>query len=223
MAVLNREGNTAVDGQNYDAFYAPYASRVRRFDECFGGFVNDLKAKGLYDDSLIVLTSDHGDSLGEEGRWGHAYTLYPEVVQVPLVVHLPAYARAGVETDPAQLAFTTDITPTLHALLGHTVTAPSPIFGQPLYWAKGTPKPSRAPFGLMASSYGSVYGWIDPEGQQMYIADGVALRDYVYRLDGSATGIAESVTPAARAAGQRAIRGGIQAIADYYQFTPPTR
>ena len=42
-------------------------------------------------------------------------------------------------------------------------------------------------------------------------------------LDGSATGIAESVTPAVRAAGQRAIRGGIQAIADYYQFTPPTR
>jgi hypothetical protein len=31
------------------------------------------------------------------------------------------------------------------------------------------------------------------------------------------------VTPAARAAGQRAIRGGIQAIADFYQFTPPTR
>lgn len=223
VAVLNREGNQPVDGRTYDSFYPPYASRVRRFDECFGGFVNDLKAKGLYDDSLIVLTSDHGDSLGEEGRWGHAYTLYPEVVQVPLIVHLPAYARAGVETDPAQLAFTTDITPTLHALLGHTVTAPSPIFGQPLYWAKGAAKPSRPPFGLMASSYGSIYGWIDPGGEQMYIADGVALRDYVYRLDGTGTGVAETVTPAARAAGQRAIRGGIQAIADYYRFTPPTR
>ncbi|MBL8138412.1 MAG: sulfatase-like hydrolase/transferase [Acidobacteria bacterium] len=223
VAVLNREGNAAVDGRAYDAFYPPYASRVRRFDECFGGFVNDLKAKGLYDDSLIVLTSDHGDSLGEEGRWGHAYTLYPEVVQVPLVVHLPAYARAGLETDAAQLAFTTDITPTLHALLGHTVTAPSPIFGQPLYWPKGAAKPARPPFGLMASSYGSIYGWVDAAGEQMYIADGVALRDYVYRLDGSGTGIAETVTPAARAAGQRAIRGGIQAIADYYQFTPPTR
>ncbi len=223
VAVLNREGNAPVDDRGYDAFYPPYASRVRRFDECFGGFVNDLKAKGLYDDSLIVLTSDHGDSLGEEGRWGHAYTLFPEVVQVPLLVHLPAYARAGLETDAAQLAFTTDITPTLHALLGHTVTPPSPIFGQPLYWAKGAAKPARPPFGLMASSYGSVYGWIDPAGEQMYIADGVALRDYSYRLDGSGTGIAETVTPAARAAGQRAIRGGIQAIADYYQFTPPTR
>ncbi len=223
VAVLNREGNQAVDGGGYDGFYAPYASRVRRFDNCFGGFVDDLKARGLYDDSLIVVTSDHGDSLGEEGRWGHAYTLYPEVVQVPLLVHLPASARAGLETRPDAPAFTTDITPTLHALLGHTVTPPSPIFGQPLYWPKGTSVPARPPFGLVASSYGSVYGWIDAQGQQMYIADGVALRDYVYTLDGSATGVAERVSPAARAAGQRAIRDGVQAIADYYKFTPPTR
>ena len=222
VAVINREGGKSIDGGAYDGFHAPYASRVRRFDDCFGGFVNDLKAKGLYDDSLIVVTSDHGDSLGEEGRWGHAYTLYPEVVQVPLIVHLPAYARPGLETNPDALAFTTDITPTLHALLGHTVTAPSPIFGQPLYWPKGTPAPARPPFGLVASSYGSVYGWIDPEGQQMYIADGVELRDYVYRLDGSPTGVSGSVSPAARAEGQRAIRGGIQAIADYYKFAPPT-
>ena len=223
VAVLNREGNAPIDSAGYDSFYPPYASRVRRFDACFGGFVNDLKARGLYDDSLIVVTSDHGDSLGEEGRWGHAYTLFPEVVQVPLLVHLPASARGGLETNPDALAFTTDLTPTLHALLGHTVTPPAPIFGRPLYWPKGTPPPARPPFGLTASSYGSVYGWIDPAGQQMYIADGVALRDYVYRLDGTATGVAETVTPAARAAGQRAIRGGIQAIADFYRFTPPTR
>lgn len=223
VAVLNREGNAAVDGGAYDGFFAPYASRVKRFDACFGGFIADLKAKGLYDDSVIVVTSDHGDSLGEEGRWGHAYTLFPEVVQVPLLVHLPAYVRDGLETDADALAFTTDITPTLHALLGHTVVPPSPIFGQPLYWPKGGAQPVREPFGLMASSYGSVYAWLDAEGRQMYLADGVALRDYVYALDGTATGTAMSVTAAARGAGQRAIRGGIQAIADFYGFTPPTR
>ncbi len=223
VAVINREGSQPIDGGAYGAFHAPTASRVRRFDECFGRFVGDLKSKGLYDDSVIVVTSDHGDSLGEEGRWGHAYTLYPEVVQVPLLVHVPAYARAGLETDPDALAFTTDITPTLHALLGHTVTSPSPVFGQPLYRPRGTPAPVRPPFGLVASSYGSVYGWIDPAGTGMYIADGVALRDYVYTLDGSATGVSRSVSAPARAAGQRAIRRGIQAIADYYQFTPPTR
>ena len=57
----------------------------------------------------------------------------------------------------------------------------------------------------------------------MYIADGVALRDYVYRSMARRRAWPRPVTPAARAAGQRAIRDGIQAIADYYQFTPPTR
>lgn len=223
VAVLNREGNAAVDGGRYDGFHAPYASRIRRFDACFGAFIDDLKTRGLYDDSIVILTSDHGDSLGEEGRWGHAYTIYPEVLQVPLVVHLPAWARDRVEVDPEQLAFTTDITPTLYALLGHTPNEVSPIFGRPLVRPAGTPPPAREPFGLVASSYGSVYGWIGARGDELYIADGVALRDYSYRLDGSPTGVNTPVTAAARVAGQRAIRAGIRAIADYYQFVPAAR
>ncbi len=100
--------------------------------------------------------------------------------------------------------------------------APSSIFGRPLVRPRGAAPPARAPFGLVASSYGSVYGWIDDSGRDLYIADGVALRDYAYRLDGSPTGASVPVTPEVRAAGQRAIRHGIGAIADLYKFTPPT-
>jgi Sulfatase len=221
VAVINREGNRAVDEADYGDLHAPYASRIRRFDHCFGAFVGDLKARGLYDESVIVLTSDHGDSLGEEGRWGHAYTIYPEVVQVPLIVHLPVSARAALATRPEARAFTTDITPTLYTLLGHRVTADAPIFGRSLVWPKAGPPPARPPFGLVASSYGSVYGWIDEAGSTMYIADGVALRDYVYELNGSAAGVSQPVTAAARAEGQRRIRDGVQLIADFYRFRPP--
>ncbi len=221
VAVLTREGKDAVDEGDYDGFYPPYASRVRRFDGCFGGFVDDLKRRGLYDQSVIVLTSDHGDSLGEEGRWGHAYTIYPEVLQVPLLVRVPPALAERFEASPEALAFTTDITPTLHALLGHDVRPPSPVFGRPLFRPRGTPVPPAQTFGLVASSYGSVYGWIGADGGDLYIADGVGLRDYQYRLDGSPTGVSVAVSAAGRAAGQRAIRQGIQAIAEVYKFTPP--
>ena len=221
VAVLDREGSQAVDGGSYEGFFAPYASRVRRLDECFGAFVDDLKARRLYDESVIVLTSDHGDSLGDEGRWGHAYTLYPEVVQVPLIVHLPKALQATLDSNPTAPAFTTDLTPTLYTLLGHTPTPTSPLFGTPLFWTTGTPPPARPDFGLMASSYGSIYAWLDRSGQQMYIADGVALRDYVFDLDGSPTGVSKPVTAEARAEGQRAIRAGITEIATFYKFTPP--
>ncbi len=221
VAVLNREGNAAIDSQNYDGFFAPYASRVRKLDQCFGAFIADLKARQLYDNSVIVLTSDHGDSLGEEGRWGHAYTLYPEVVQVPLIVHLPAHVKATLDSKPSTPAFTTDLTPTLYSLLGHPPTTDSPLFGTSLFWPKGTTPPTRPDFGLMASSYGSIYAWLDSGGRQMYVADGVALRDYVYELDGSATGVSKTVSAEARARGQRAIRAGVAEIARFYQFKPP--
>ncbi len=223
VAVLNRERTDVVEDAAYDGFHAPYASRVRRFDECFSGFITDLKARELYDDSVVVLTSDHGDSLGEEGRWGHAYTIYPEVVQVPLIVHVPPALRQRLEAAPDAVAFTTDITPTLYSLLGHEVRPQpaSPIFGRPLLWPAGTARPAATPFGLVASSYGSVYGWLDDDGRRLYIADGVALRDYDYQLDGTAAGVALTVGPESRAAGRAAIRKGIEAIAAAYRFTPP--
>ena len=48
-----------------------------------------------------------------------------------------------------------------------------------------------------------------------------ALRDYVFDLDGSPAGVSKPVSAETRATGQRAIRGGIGAIAEYYRFTPP--
>jgi arylsulfatase A-like enzyme len=62
---------------------------VHRIDGCFGAFVDDLKRRGLYDSSIVVVTADHGDSLGEAGRWGHAYTVFPEILRVPFIARLP--------------------------------------------------------------------------------------------------------------------------------------
>src|SRR5262249_32258016 len=94
ISVINREKNSVIDGGQYGGFYAPYPSRVRRMDGCFGNFVRFLKARGMFENSIIALTADHGDSLGEEGRWGHAYALVPEVVRVPLIVHVPKAYQA---------------------------------------------------------------------------------------------------------------------------------
>lgn len=219
ISAITREGGGVVDDDPYPGFHPPYASRVRRLDACFGAFVDDLKARGLYDDSVIIFTADHGDSLGEEGRWGHAYTLFPEILQIPLIVHLPGAMRERFETDTTAVAFTADITPTLYALLGYQTTPPSPAFGQPIFWPRGRPRPSRAGNGtLVASSYGSVYGWVSDEGRQLYVSDGVGLRDYRYELDGTATGRALTVTPDDRRAGQKAIRDGIEEVASFYRY-----
>jgi arylsulfatase A-like enzyme len=63
-----------------------------------------LRERGLYDRTLIVVTSDHGELLGEHGEWGHSRFLYQELVQVPLLVKPAGAPIAGrVETRRVQL------------------------------------------------------------------------------------------------------------------------
>ena len=224
VAVLNRESSAPTGRGDYTGFYAPYASRIGGFDACFGGFIADLKARGLYDDSIVVLTSDHGDSLGEEGRWGHAYTIYPEVLQVPLIVHVPPALRERFQAAPDALAFTTDITPTLYTLLGHDVRPQpeSPIFGRPLLWPR---RHAAAASGRLSAwsrraTAASTAGSTTPASSS---TSPTAWRCATtsYQLDGTPTGLSQTVTPALRAAGRKAIRQGIEAIAETYHFTPP--
>ena len=223
ISTITREGNQPIDDAGYSGFNAPYASRVRRLDGCFGAFVDDLKARGIYDDSLIVLTSDHGDSLGEQGRMGHAYTVFPEVIQVPLLVHLPASMRDRYTADASALTFTSDLSPTLYDLLGHRPSAPSPIFGQPLYTRTGEARPARANTQVVASSYGSVYGALLDDAKRLYIIDAVSLREYEYEMDGTAAGRSISIRGEDRAAGQKAVRAAVDEISRVYGYHPDQR
>jgi arylsulfatase A-like enzyme len=187
-------------------------------DAAFGGFLDFLKRRGLYEKSIVILTSDHGDSLGEEGRWGHAYTLYPEVVRIPLVVHLPPDLRATVKCDPDVVALTTDITPSLYYLLGHRPLRRHPLFGMPLFTV--TPQErARDPHAayLLASSYGAVYGILDNNGRRLDVADGVNYRSYEFEL-GALGAVSRSVGESFRRSQDESIRSAILAINLFYRF-----
>ena len=223
VSVITREGARAVDQEAYEGFYAPVASRVRRFDACFGAFIDDLKARGRYDQSIVIVTSDHGDSLGEEGRMGHAYTLYPEVVRVPLLVHVPSAMRERYAWDVSRPAYTTDLTPTLYRLLGHEPIAPQPFFGESLAGLPGQLRPAPRDR-MIAASYGSVYGALLKGGTELYVADAIQRREMAFRIGaGPAPGDVLAVDPALRRDGSEVIRTTVEAIARQYQFSPPPR
>lgn len=218
IATITREGKTVLDGGAYAGFYAPYASRVRRLDACFGGFVQTLKDTGLYDDSLIAFTSDHGDSLGEEGRWGHAYTVFPEIVRVPLIVRLPAAMRR-LSVDAGALTFTTDLTPSLHYLLGRRPTLNQPLFGRPLFTERADERAAyQRESHVVASSYGPVYGWINDRGRALYILDAASYRDYAYTLSPGVAGTPMPVTADLRQLGGRQIASTIRDLAAFYRI-----
>ena len=66
-----------------------YEGEVRYVDAEVGELLNYLKSQGLYENSLIVLTSDHGEEFWEHGGYHHGRTLYNESLRVPLIIKLP--------------------------------------------------------------------------------------------------------------------------------------
>lgn len=107
----------------------PYDGEIATVDAILGHFFAELERRSLYDNALIVLTSDHGEGLGDHGEAEHGVLLYREVLHVPLMLKLPGSRDAGrhVRT-PVQLV---DLLPTLVQATG--ARPPKGLLGTSLF------------------------------------------------------------------------------------------
>lgn len=220
-----RNGYVPPDKHYPAGFEPPYAYRVERIDACFGSFVATLKRLGVYDRSLIVLTADHGELIGEDGRWGHSYHMFPQVIQVPLFIHLPAaMGTMRTQMDGGAMALSTDITPTIYAALGYRLPAPPPLAGRPL--APSTMDDSaarRRGHAVLSASYGAVYAVVSRNGRRLYIADAIQERDHAYER-ASLSDLRWAEVPAddgTRMLGRLRIRRHVDAIGRTYGVERP--
>jgi arylsulfatase A-like enzyme len=133
---------------------ANYDGQVAAMDAALGELIAALKARGRYDNALIIVTADHGELLGEHGFVGHmGRMLYEPLLHVPLVVKYPGadHPRGRVDT-PVQ---TLDVTPT--ALVEAGAPVPAAVQGEPL---RQVTRPSLAEEDinpLLVSEYGATY------------------------------------------------------------------
>ena len=111
-------------------FVNAYDGAVATADAAVGAFLEHLKKTGLYDGSMIVFLSDHGEGLGDHGEDEHGVFLYRESIQVPLLVKLPKGrgedkpAAAGTSV-PATVQIT-DVVPTVAKMLSIPGYQPPP-------------------------------------------------------------------------------------------------
>jgi len=94
----------------------PYAGEVAYVDSQVRRLLEYLKWRGLEERTLVVLTSDHGESLGEHGEKTHGFFVYDATLRVPLVVRLPGRLPAGRRVEEA--ATLADVLPSILDLLG---------------------------------------------------------------------------------------------------------
>ena len=96
-------------------YVSQYDAEIRYTDDRIGEFLSQLEARGLLENTVIVVTSDHGESFLEHGRWNHGTGLYQEEIHTPLLLVLPGSKLAGSRiTDPVQ---THDLYPTVFDLI----------------------------------------------------------------------------------------------------------
>jgi arylsulfatase A-like enzyme len=104
-----------------------YYAMAKNFDDNFGRLMEFLDRSGLADNTIVVLTADHGEMLGSHGR-ANKMVAYREAVHIPCIVRWPKHIPAGRRLDVLQTPM--DHLPTLCALAG--LQAPADCDGQDL-------------------------------------------------------------------------------------------
>jgi len=127
IAFTDNSSATADTDEKKKVFKLSYAEEIAYTDHCIGQVIEKLKSLDLYDSTLLIITGDHGEALGEREEMGHGYYIYQESVHVPLIIKLPGQQTAKTVSGVAGLV---DLTPTVCSLLG--VETPQHIQGRNL-------------------------------------------------------------------------------------------
>ena len=163
-----------------------YDDCIGYLDSQIGKLLDELASRGLLENTLVVITSDHGEELGEHGLFGHGRSLYSQELHVPLVVLVPGGSVAGrVISDPVSLR---DLPATFVDLLGFAHESPFPGRSLARHWEPGSGEndpPSSPAFSEVAlrdkvsKNPTRAPAWRGP--MQSIVADGKA---YIQNADG---------------------------------------
>lgn len=94
---------------------ALYDSNVSYQDKVLGDLIQKLQDAGIWDQTMLIVTADHGDEQWEDGRVGHGASSRDMLVHVPLLIHYPPLFPAGRHTEGTELI---DVVPTIADALG---------------------------------------------------------------------------------------------------------
>lgn len=106
--------------EDVERLRAIYDSAISYQDARLGELVAALQRLGIYEQTMIVVTADHGEELFEDGRCGHGGSLRETLVRVPLLVHYPARIAPGVVEEGVEQV---DVLPTILDAIGGEIPA----------------------------------------------------------------------------------------------------
>jgi len=139
------DGRYRPDARDRAIAEALYDGGIANIDRRFGELIELLRRNGTLDNTLIIVTADHGELFGEHEMYGHDHGLYHPLVHVPLVLRLPGRVPSGARLEtPVQLV---DLFLTVLELAGQLERRPVNAYGRSLWPVlAGVPEPVRPVF-----------------------------------------------------------------------------
>lgn len=137
-------GDLTLSDDAWEAVRGLYDGEIRYMDHLLGQFFAFLREEGVFEDTLVVVTADHGELFGEYGLVYHQFSLAEELIRVPLVVKSPG--QTDPETDESLVSLV-DLAPTI--LAAADVPVPDDLDGRRL----GVDDPPDAVFAEYAGPY----------------------------------------------------------------------
>lgn len=111
-------GLAPMDERDFEILTALYDGEIAYLDDRVAEVLRWFKESGMLDRTMVIITADHGENVGDHQMMGHAYCLYDTLLHVPLIIHYPGGTAA-----PGRVAHqvqTLDLLPTILAMLGDT-------------------------------------------------------------------------------------------------------
>lgn len=109
------DGAELLSDEDIELTRLTYDAALRELDDLLGDLLAALRAAGKLENTVVILTADHGEHLGEHHMLDHQFSVYEELLRVPLIIHDPRHFAPGRETRPVS---TIDLFPTLLELAG---------------------------------------------------------------------------------------------------------
>ena len=148
---------------------APYNGGIAYVDDTVGKLIDYLKSQGLFDNSVIAIAADHGESLGEHGELTHSIFLYDSTIHVPMLLKLPGNRFAGQHVKAT--ASLVDLAPTVLDALGQK--PPPAMQGHSLLPLIGNPNAENRPSLATGDHSERSFGWSAlvslRAGNQLYV------------------------------------------------------
>ncbi len=111
-----KSGKIKLKQRDKERLEAMYDGEITFNDVYLGEMVDFLKEQDMFDDTLIVIMSDHGDEFFEHGGVGHGHSLYSELIRIPFIFHYPKGLPSGLRISQGVEAM--DLAPTLLSMAG---------------------------------------------------------------------------------------------------------